>query len=546
MPGQSPELTVQSLYLQTFTDFNIVIVNDYTKNANRARNEGLKLATTPYVLFSDNNVSWNPDALEKLVNCLDENSEISFTYGSYRINKIVYCNQNWDARLFWENNLLTTMSMVRTAHHPGFDEEIQKLQNWGLAFELIRNNRIGKYIGIELFTILPINSDSRNTQTIPIATDILRNKYGKYVTTPIRVEIAKPIIANNPPEIKPIIINKPPETVVEIPVVDNITPTGIRPMLKLVIELPKYSKTSGGIIGSILLAEKLPVSPMIRIQKLVGVYPQLKNTWTVGLPDNTFPACDVCITYSDNPYLAELVALPQVKRVLIYMLSYGMAIERERKNILTENITVMCSTKKIEKAILAEGVAVHRIGFALDMKDMRNTKRNRKKYLAILFHTSLDKQYSTAVKIANLLYKEKIIDGVLSFGKDIGYNDFEHPKGLIKFYPNANRDEVRKIFNTCKCFLMPSVTEGLNRTPIESTMCGCPAILCDGAIDEIFFNNRNCFIFKPNDINGMKRKVEDIMLNFNTYSDPFRIHMKDIVKNYTWENVIANLNKLLW
>jgi hypothetical protein len=129
---------------------------------------------------------------------------------------------------------------------------------------------------------------------------------------------------------------------------------------KIVVELPKYSYTSGGVLESIKLANKM--NTLIRFQKLKD-YPILSNKWTVGLPDHTFPECDVCITYSDNPHISDLLKLSQVKKVLVYMLSYGMSIERERKNALNKEIIVMCSTKKIEKEILKDGGIVHRVGF---------------------------------------------------------------------------------------------------------------------------------------------------------------------------------------
>lgn len=338
--------------------------------------------------------------------------------------------------------------------------------------------------------------------------------------------------------------NSDKKVVIEVPFNDSAS-GGINRMLKIAIELPRYSSTSGGVRESIKLSNMIQHNAVVRFQRLTNEYPQILNTWTVGLPDHTFPSCDVCITYSDTPYLSELIALPQVKKVLIYMLSYGMAIGRERKNVLNKNVTVMCSTKKIEDAILLEHVKVHRIGFALDMDEMYDENLTRKNYLAIMYHPSQDKKYSTAVSVADDLYKNKIIDGVITFGINDNYKNNVHPKGLIKHYTNANRDEIREIFNTCKCFLMPSITEGLNLTPIESTLCGCPAILCDGAIDEIFFNRKNCFIVKCEDNKDMIKKVEDVINNFDIFSDFFRENMLKITKEYTWENVINNLNKQL-
>jgi len=333
---------------------------------------------------------------------------------------------------------------------------------------------------------------------------------------------------------------------VEIPKLD-LTSGGIKRMLKLVLELPHCNITSsGGVRENLKLCENLPLDVIIRFQKIDQEYPQLENKWTVGLPDQTFPKCNICITYSDNPYLDDLVNLPQVEKTYIYMLSYGMSIERERKNVHNKNVTVLCSTKKIEKLISDENVKVHRIGFALDMDEMYiDEKIKRKKYLALLYSSSEKKRYKKAVSIANFLYDNEKIDGVITFGETNKYDDFVHPKGLIKHFPNANRNEVREIFNECSCFLMPSISEGLNLTPIESTLCGCPAIICDGAIDEIFLNTVNCFIVPSDDVIIMSQTIIKILDNLNFYSNQFQIKMKDIVKNYTWDKVIHNLKEIL-
>jgi glycosyltransferase involved in cell wall biosynthesis len=294
---------------------------------------------------------------------------------------------------------------------------------------------------------------------------------------------------------------------------------------------------------SLKLAEK--IEAYVRFQRLVNAYPQIPNTWTVGLPNHTFPHCDVCITYSDTPYMRELVKLKQVGRVMIYMLSYGMSIENERRNVLTPKVTVMCSTKKLEAAISAEGVNVHRIGFALDMQDMGNDNLKRDDYLALYYNPMESKKYDVAVTVADYLFKEHIISGVVVFGTSMDFDKHIKPKGIKYTALNASRTDVRAVFNSCKAFLMPSVSEGLNLTPVESTLCGCPAVICDGAIDELFFDKQNCFVSERMDYNGMAGQIWDIMLNYDQYAHPFEQNMREIVKDYNWDKVITNLKALL-
>jgi glycosyltransferase involved in cell wall biosynthesis len=314
----------------------------------------------------------------------------------------------------------------------------------------------------------------------------------------------------------------------------------IRMARKIIFELPHNNTTSGGVRDSVKLASKLKAS--LRFQRLINGGVNLP--YTVGLPDFSFPECDICVTYSDNPHLEKLVALPQVGRVYIYMMSWGMCFERERPNVHNPNVTVMCTTKKIQDAIEKEGVEVHRIGFDLDMKEMhRENWYDRSRYLAILYHDSKLKNYDYAVRLANELYKEKQIDGVITFGGANGYENHTKPIKLIKHIKNASREQVRDVFNNCRYFLNPSLSEGLNLTPIESTLCGCPAILTDGAIGEIFFNEINCFVEKDKD--GMKARIREINDNYIEIANSFHSDMVNVVKDYTIDKVVKNLKNLL-
>ena len=338
----------------------------------------------------------------------------------------------------------------------------------------------------------------------------------------------------------------PSKLIVEVPINDP-TSAGISRMLRLAVELPHSNTTAGGIAETLKLAKKIPTPTMIRFQQITGSYPiDLDLPWTVGLPDNTFPECDVCITYSDNPYLNKLVSLPQVDKVILYMLSYGMAADRERTNVLNPDVIVTCSTRKLEAAILKEGVKVHRIGFGLDMDHMYvDPKIKRNKYLALLYHPSPAKRYDLGVKIANTLYANGTIDGVITFGSSVNYDMHKHPAGLVKHYSNAKPADVKSIFNQAQCFLMPSITEGLNLTPIESTLCGCPAIICDGAINEIFYDNENCKIAKIDNESQLINLATDIIQNFDSYSEPFMKNMQARVAENTWANVVTKLNELI-
>lgn len=313
--------------------------------------------------------------------------------------------------------------------------------------------------------------------------------------------------------------------------------------MKIVLELPFYNSYIGGIRETVKLAEKMQPGAYLRFQRLMGEYPRLSVPWSVGMPDNTFPDCDVCITYSDNPYIDRLKKLKQVKKVVLLMLSYGMSLQNERKNILTPGITVCCSSQKIERAIMNEGIKVHRIGFDLDKTGLINKGYERKRYLALMYHPMPSKNYKLGVEIADDLLKSGDIDGVITFGITQEYKSHSHPQGLIAHYPNANRQIIVEIFNTCRCYLMPSISEGLNLTPFEATLCGCPSVIMDGAINEVYFDRSNCFV--ANDIEIIKARIVRCMNEFQGISPEFEKNMRDISGQHTIDSVIGKLKQVL-
>ena len=156
--------------------------------------------------------------------------------------------------------------------------------------------------------------------------------------------------------------------------------------MTITLELPFYSPYSGGISHTIALAQELKkkYDVHIRFQRETPDKFNLDIPFSIGLPDHTFPASDVVITYSDNPYTNLLTELPQVKKVLIYMLSYGMCIEREHRNILNPKLTVMSSTLRTKKLIESEGITCHNVGFGRIPPDFSFPNIERKKYAAIL------------------------------------------------------------------------------------------------------------------------------------------------------------------
>lgn len=313
--------------------------------------------------------------------------------------------------------------------------------------------------------------------------------------------------------------------------------------MKIIFELPFYSPSVGGIIETIKFAQRMDSEVRFQRKSDYKIPDRFKHT--IGMPDNTFPQCDICVTYSDNPYLDRLLGLNQIGRVMVYMLSYGMSIANERHNALHPGVTTLCSTKKIEQAIVNDGGEVHRIGFALDLTDMDDYGESRQDAAALYYHPMESKRYKLAVDVSNGLYGQNMIDKVYSFGTKEGYSGYKKPAGLVKHIQNANRAEVAGLFNLTKIFISTSVSEGLNLTPVEATLCGCPSVVCDGAIGELFIDGETCFVSTKDDYFEILNDSIELLSDADIYRCQFADNLREIIEDYTWDKLIKKFKEVL-
>jgi glycosyltransferase involved in cell wall biosynthesis len=149
--NDEPTITKNSLLKGTYTKFEIIYSKDNGKGANYARNQGFKYCDTKYVLFSDNDLEWEPDAIETMINTLNKYKYISYVYGWYMRGKEKIGQQEFYSNLLKKKNFITTMSMMRSEVFPGFDENIQRLQDWDLWLNLLMKGKIPKYINKCMF-----------------------------------------------------------------------------------------------------------------------------------------------------------------------------------------------------------------------------------------------------------------------------------------------------------------------------------------------------------------------------------------------------------
>ncbi len=178
--GGNPAPTLTSLARSTFQDFEIVCSWDHAGNANAARNAGFRLSSAPFVLFSDDDIAWEPDALARLISTLEAHPEASYVYGSYVMHGRVQCDRPFDPVALRRQNYISTMSVIRRDAFPGFDEGLRRLQDYDLWLTMLAAGHVGVYCGAQIFSTRVRNGITYAPDAIPYeeALRVVHRKHG--------------------------------------------------------------------------------------------------------------------------------------------------------------------------------------------------------------------------------------------------------------------------------------------------------------------------------------------------------------------------------
>lgn len=177
--------TLKSLERQTYRDFEVIIVNDGSKDevekivadylrdlktdrhyiflnqenkgAPAARNRGVREARGDYLFFCDADAVLEEEAFLRLLNALEANPGVSYAYSSFRWGRKLFKGYDFDAERLKRQPCIHTMALIRRSDYPptGWDESIKKLQDWDLWLSFLELGRVGIFVPEVLFTVAP-------------------------------------------------------------------------------------------------------------------------------------------------------------------------------------------------------------------------------------------------------------------------------------------------------------------------------------------------------------------------------------------------------
>ncbi len=171
---------LESLLQQSFTDWELIVVNDGStddianvierfqfrfpsgrfhffskenEGSNPTRNYGAERAQGSFLLFSDADITFKPEALATMFKTLAENPDKSFAYCSFRYGSKLFRLFPYDEERLRRMPYIHSTSLIRREHFPGFDNSIRRLQDWDLWLTMLREGHTGIWIDSVLFDV---------------------------------------------------------------------------------------------------------------------------------------------------------------------------------------------------------------------------------------------------------------------------------------------------------------------------------------------------------------------------------------------------------
>lgn len=132
---------------------SIKLINQNNSGSNATRNRGFAESTGDYIIFCDADLVMQPDMLEKMKDMLDAHPEVSYVYCGFRYGWKSFSSYPFNEARLRRMNFIHTSALIRREHFPGFDQNINRLQDWDVWLTMLNQGYIGILIDEQLFYI---------------------------------------------------------------------------------------------------------------------------------------------------------------------------------------------------------------------------------------------------------------------------------------------------------------------------------------------------------------------------------------------------------
>ncbi len=148
LPGRDPSTSLR------FARDDIQLIRfEKNRGAPAARNEGFRRSKGEYLVFLDADAVLRPDALEKMVKALEMHPKADFAYPSFRFGWKTFKGRPFEEKALHASNYIHTSALIRRDAFPGFDESLTKFQDWDVFLTMAERGSRGVWIDEVLFSL---------------------------------------------------------------------------------------------------------------------------------------------------------------------------------------------------------------------------------------------------------------------------------------------------------------------------------------------------------------------------------------------------------
>jgi glycosyltransferase involved in cell wall biosynthesis len=115
----------------------------------------------------------------------------------------------------------------------------------------------------------------------------------------------------------------------------------------------------------------------------------------------------------------------------------------------------------------------------------------------------------------------------------------------VFYYKNPPQPQLEKLYNSCRYFISPSLSEGWPLPPAEAMMCGCAVIATDiPGHREYIVDGKNGFLCSSGSSSAIVEKV-DFLFNNPANAETIACHARESLMPFDWDSRVALFEKAL-
>ena len=160
----STDQTAQALV--PFRD-RITYIFQQNMGAPTARNRGFQLSTGALVIFWDADVVAQPTMLERLERTLYEQVQASWAYSSFWWGRRLFQGRPFSIDALRSQNYIHTSALMRREAFPGFDQNLERFQDWDLWLTMSEQGKHGVFVDEPLYHILVASDRPSYSRWLP-------------------------------------------------------------------------------------------------------------------------------------------------------------------------------------------------------------------------------------------------------------------------------------------------------------------------------------------------------------------------------------------